>query len=141
MKSLKLFFVLWGMWMYFSSAVVITRFEFARAVGRLVHSRQPLLMRFTEGTWWITDRVYHVVEFTILSMLALKLSPYLQKRPFALIPMALLIGAADEYHQLLVNAGAAHTYDVLIDAIGAGVVLWVYVRGSIKRESMTAIVA
>lgn len=133
-KYLKGFCALWAGWIYFSSCVVITRFQFADAVTNLTGLRSEMASKFFQSTWWFLDRAYHVFEFAILSYALLNAFSYFKKRPVLVFPLVFLYASLDEYHQLLVNYAAAHTYDVFIDSIGILVALWLFIRAQIKQD-------
>jgi len=137
-KYLKGFCALWAGWIYFSSSVVITRFQFADAFSKVTGLRHAVAMRIWEGAWWITDRAYHVIVFGILSLALLNAFTYFKKRPLLICPLVFLFAALDEYHQSVVNFPAAHFYDVFIDSIGILVALWIFIRVQIKQDSLAA---
>ncbi len=137
-KYLKGLAGLWAVWIFCSSSVVITRFQFASGISNLFGIKNPDAILVLQRMWWIVDRAYHVLEFTILSALLLQGFQLFQRRPFLLLPTILACGALDELHQAIVNFPAGHTYDVFIDTIGACIALWVYVRTQIKQDTLAA---
>lgn len=71
-----------------------------------------------------------------MAALLLAAFPKFQRRPMLLMLTTFGLAIMDEYHQFLVNAPAAHLYDIFIDQLGPAIVLWVYIGVQIKRESV-----
>lgn len=71
------------------------------------------------------DKVYHIIEYFILSLLVLRLMIYHKVKHAYLIAIvaAVLYGIIDEFHQGLVPGRLFSYYDMLANAVGASLIL------------------
>lgn len=71
------------------------------------------------------DKVYHIIEYFILSLLVLRLMIYHKVKHAYLIAIliAALYGVTDEFHQGFVPGRLFSYYDMVANAVGASLVL------------------
>lgn len=71
---------------------------------------------FWQAWWWVFVKGYHALEFAILALLLERALPGKYGRVFAI---AVCTAAIDEWHQSFVPARGGRFTDVVIDAGGA----------------------
>jgi len=80
----------------------------------------------------VPDKVVHFVHFGVMALLL----AHGVGRTWWGIPMLAvpLIGALDEWHQLYVPGRDGSVWDWVADAVGTGVALYFYVRGTARKR-------
>jgi VanZ family protein len=101
-----------------------------------------LIFKFSSGTVLSTSQIYwqdfavkkigHFLLFGVLSVLIYRglIGHGISRKKAAVwaVAIAFLYGATDEYHQMFTQGREARLRDVLIDGIGAGVVIYYIYR-------------
>lgn len=77
-------------------------------------------------TWfnWIAHKIVHLAEYGVLAYLFHQALEYTTHRKLLAVFLTVLYAISDEYHQTFVPGRYGKITDVLIDSLGAIVVLW-----------------
>jgi VanZ family protein len=79
---------------------------------------------------------YHVLEYTILTLLLIAAFSAFKQKPLLAGLIAIAYAATDEWHQTFVPHRGGHITDVLIDSLGVVIALAVYAL--VPRRSSTS---
>jgi VanZ family protein len=129
---------LWAAWIFGSSCTVITRKQLVAGASVATHASQQAVSNAWESVWWIFVKGYHVLEFTVLTLLLIAAVPALKRNPLVAALLAVVYAATDEWHQTFVPHRGGHITDVLIDSFGVVIALglfFVFQHRKLSKES------
>ena len=134
-KTLQLICFLWAAWIFGSSCTVITRKQFVSTASTATRMNEGAVSNVWESFWWVFVKGYHVLEYTILTLLLIGAFASFKKNPLIAGFASLAYAATDEWHQTFVPHRGGHVSDVMIDSLGItiAVVLIVGLRARRKR--------
>ena len=116
---------LWAAWIFGSSCTVITRKQLIAGASVATHVNQQSVSNAWESIWWIFVKGYHVLEYTILTLLLIAAFPVLKRKPLLTAMIVIGYAGTDEWHQTFVPHRGGHITDVLIDSLGVAIALCV----------------
>lgn len=117
-KTLQLICLLWAAWIFGSSCTVITAQQFVSTASSATRISHAKVATTWESYWWVFVKGYHVLEFTVLTLLLACAFDALKRQPLFAGAIALVYAALDEWHQTFVPHRGGHISDVMIDGIG-----------------------
>ena len=138
-SRLKVMCLVWAAWIFGSSCTLITRQQFVTTASTATHINQQAVATTWESYWWVFVKGYHVLEFTVLTLLLIYAFDRLKRQPLLAGALSLAYAASDEWHQTFVPHRGGHVSDVMIDGIGVvialAVAVWIGQRKAKRLES------
>jgi VanZ family protein len=90
------------------------------------HISQETVSNTWQVVWWIFVKGYHVLEYTVLTLLLIAAFPVLRRYPLGAAGIAIAYACTDEFHQTFVPHRGGHVSDVIIDSLGVVIALVVH---------------
>ncbi len=137
----KIVCFLWAAWIFGSSCTVITRQQFVNSASTATRINQKAVSNVWESFWWVFVKGYHVLEYTVLTILLLVAFEFFRRKPAWATAVAIGYAATDEWHQTFVPHRGGHISDVLIDSLGVVIALGLFTfwqRRSQRKLAATA---
>ena len=133
-SRLKVMCLVWAAWIFGSSCTVITQQQFISTASTATRINKQAVATTWESYWWVFVKGYHVLEYTILTLLLIVAFPLLKRNPLLAALVAVAYAASDEWHQTFVPHRGGHISDVLIDSLGVVIALAIFWLTNWKKQ-------
>jgi hypothetical protein len=118
--------LVWALWIFASSCTVITRQQLVSTASSATHISQEAVSNTWQVVWWVFVKGYHVLEYTVLTLLLIAAFPVLRRYSLGAAGIAVVYACTDEFHQTFVPHRGGHVSDVMIDSLGVVIALMIH---------------